>query len=114
MSISDYFEDDDQDFPLSFVEATGDHALTETIRKAVVWSSLRKFAQDDEDILSLIDSEDFTDDEKRLALFITFHGPYESLDKAMDESRTRTGIIVAPRHLWDDHSQFVFVAVLAN
>lgn len=114
MSISDYFEDDDQDFPLSFVESTGDHALTETIRKAVVWSSLRKFAADHEDVLALIDPQDFTDDEKRLALFITFHGPYDSLERAMDESRNRVGIIVAPRHLWDDKSQFVFVAVLAN
>lgn len=114
--IGDYFdeEDDEDEFPLSFMEVTGDHAITDPVRKAIVWASIKRFL--DEDVThDDIESSDFSDTEKLLSKYVYFHGPYTDIDVALESGKQRKGIIVAPRHKWsNEESEFVFVAVLAS
>lgn len=112
-NIQNFFEDDDERFPLSFMEVVGDHAITDSIRRAIIWASIKKFAMDEES-MSLIDTEDFTQDVQRLANSINFHGPFGDLELAVEESKERVGVLVAPKRLWSEDHQFVYIAVLAN
>lgn len=113
MSIREFFEDDDDTFPLSFVELNGEHSISESIRKALIWASIQTFLANDKS-LELVDTDDFSDAEKKLSQHVVFHGPFDDLEEAVKEVKARVGVLVAPRHEWTAEKQFVHVAVLAN
>jgi hypothetical protein len=111
-NIEAFFEEDENSYPLSFVEVIGDHAITDSIRQAVIWASIDFFVRDSS--RELIDEVDFSDNIKKLSKSIIFHGPYTDIEIAMEDSKLRVGVIVAPKNLWTKEDKFVYVAVLAN
>lgn len=116
--INDFIdEEEEDDFPISFIETVGDHAITDGIRRAIVWASIQKFLSKDKDkdAFDLVDIEDFTESERSLSKHISFHGPFTNIADAVEDSKRRRGIIVAPRNHWsEDNDEFVFIAVLTN
>ena len=113
MSISDYFADDEEDFPLAFMEVVGENVLPITVKNSIIWASIQRFiAQENED-LSLIDVAEFSSADKKLSKHVVFHGPFVNIEEAIEASKDRVGLVVAPRLQWKQ-SEFVFVAVLAN
>lgn len=101
--------------PLSFVEVTGDHAFTETVRGAIVYAAINKFMKDHQDLWDAVDFTTFTEEEKKLSKHITFHGPITDVEQAMDQAKLRKGILVLPRFLWsEEEDDFAYLAILAN
>lgn len=115
-NLDDDEEDDDEedDFPLLFHEALGDHTLSEDIRGAVVWAAIQRFLSEDEDLLDEVEEEAITDKQKLLAKAIVFRGPLMDFKRAVELAYRRQAVVVAPRHLWTDDSQPVWLAYLAN
>lgn len=97
------------DFPLLFVEAIGEHALTENVRQAITLASIDQFI-DKED---LEEESPFTVEEEALASAIVFHGPFTDIVEALEESKRCVGVIVAPCHMWEK-IEFVYVAILSH
>ncbi|NBU69874.1 MAG: hypothetical protein EBS53_00200 [Bacteroidetes bacterium] len=102
----------DDEFPLQFAEVIGDHALTDSMRKAIIWASIQRFLDETEQ--NTIDTEEFSQTEITMSKYVQFHGPFNDVDEAFEESKKRIGVLVAPRHMWTGDDEFVFLAVLAN
>lgn len=113
MSISDYFADDDEDFPLGFIDALGEHALPDNVKHALMWASINRFMLEENVDASLVESSEFSTADKKLAKHVVFHGPFTDIEEAVNYSKDRVGIVVAPKIQWKPDA-FVFVAVLAN
>lgn len=113
MSISDYFADDEEDFPLAFMEVVGENVLPSTVKNAIIWASIQKFLVREGGDIALIDSTEFSAADKKLSKHVVFHGPFMDVELAIESSKDRVGLVVAPRLQWKPE-QFVFVAVLAN
>lgn len=105
--------EENDDFPLQFHEALGEHTLTDGIRNAIIWAAISKFLSDHE-VMNELDLEDFTDKDKELAKSVVFHGPFEDMQAAVIESQHRRGVVIAPRNLWTNENQPVWIACLAN
>jgi hypothetical protein len=113
MSISDYFADDEEDFPLAFMEVVGENVLPSTVKNAIIWASIQKFIAQEGGDLDLIDVAEFSVTEKKLSKHVVFHGPFIDVELAIESSKDRIGLVVAPRLQWKP-DKFVFVAVLSN
>jgi hypothetical protein len=109
----DSSDDDDDNFPLQFHEALGEHTLSEDVRFAIVWAAIQKFLVDSE-FFGDINVSKITDKQKQLSKSVVFHGPINDFDAAVTVSQRRQGVLVAPRHLWTEEEQPVWLACLAN
>jgi len=108
-TIREFFEDDLEGPPsILFAECIGEHTITDVIRQAIIYASSVEFS-------GPIDLAEFTEEDKALAVSILFYGPFDDIEEAIEDSILRSGVIVAPSHLWaPDAEDFVYIAVLAN
>ena len=109
------FDDDDKEdeFPLQFHETLGEHALSDSIRNAIMWAAIQKFLIGTESF-ELVNQDAFSEQDRNLAKSIVFHGPFEVFEEAVTYAHGRQGVIIAPEALWTDTSQPVWIACLAN
>jgi hypothetical protein len=105
--------DENDDFPIQFHEALGEHTLTDDIRSAIIWAAISKFLVGT-DYMSDVDNAEFSDKDKQLSKSVVFHGPFSNMEKAVESSQRRGGVVIAPTHQWDEEDQPVWVACLAN
>ena len=105
--------DDEDEFPLQFHEALGEHTISEDVRSAIVWASIQKFLLDTE-MMEEVDVLKITDKQKQLSKSVVFHGPFDDFDIAVTLSQQRQGVVVAPTHLWTEEEQPVWLACLSN
>ena len=106
-------DDDEENFPLQFHEALGEHTLPDDVRFAIVWAAIQMFLLDSE-YMDNINVAKITDKQKQLSKSVVFHGPIQDFDSAVTMSQRRRGVLVAPRHLWTEEEQPVWLACLSN
>lgn len=105
--------DDEENFPLQFHEELGEHALSDDVRKAIMWAAIEKFLVDTSEN-ELIDHNAFTDKDRALAKAVMFHGPFTNHAVAAEQAKRQKGVVVSPELLWTDTSQPVWIASLTN
>jgi len=103
-------DEDEATQPITFMEGLGDHGLPDNVRRAIVLAALRRFIPDDD----VIEEEDFSDADNKLAKSVMFHGPFTDLVETLKESVRLRAVVVSPTCTWTDDSQPHYIASLSN
>ena len=103
----------DEDFPLQFHEALGEHAISDDVRKAIVLAAIQLFLVKT-DYMDAIDLDSFSEKHRALSRSVVFHGPLDDFADAVKQSQRRQGVVVAPSHTWTEEKQPVWIACLSN
>jgi hypothetical protein len=109
--------DEDDSFPIDFHDALGDNAMNTCMKEAIVYATLVKFSKGtdlefDPQVLESIKLIDFAS--KKLSKAVVFHGPFEEFEETIKDAVKRGGVVIAPKHLWTDEKQEIWIACISN